>query len=121
MTDPVLHEPTIMDTLDCSCEADNAARLQAGALLSLVDAYDRKLEREAFVVLAGAALTLHTQIGKLYMMSSVVHNFHSGVLDSEMMTRAVSGITAMTQQAQTELIGLMKKVVACPTTQDKVH
>ncbi len=63
MTDPVLHEPTIMDTLDCTCEPDNAARLQAGALLSLVDAYDRKLEREAFVVLAGAALALIAEVG----------------------------------------------------------
>lgn len=121
MTDPVLHEPTIMDTLDCRCNADNAARLQAGALMSLVDAYDRKLTRESFVVLAGAALAMHTQAGKLFMIASVEDNHRVGVLDELMLTRAVHGVTGLTEKAHTELIGLMEKITMCPTSEHKVH
>lgn len=121
MTDPVLHEPTIMDTLDCTPVAENTSRLQAAALLSLIDAYDRKLTRENFVTLAEAALSLHTQVGKLYMIDSVRENSLLGALDDNMLDRAVNGVRHMTVSAHTELFKLMRRVVACPTSDDKVH
>jgi hypothetical protein len=121
VTDPVLHEPTIMDTLDCRVDPGNASRLQTAALLSLIDAYDRRLTRENFLVLAEAALGMHTQIGKLYMMASVADNYNLGVLDDLMVERAVNGTSAMAVKAHDELYGLMKKVVMCPTSDDKVN
>ncbi len=121
MTDPVLHEPTIIDTLDCSPVPENTGRLQAAALLSLLDAYDRKLTRDNFVTLASAALALHTQVGKLYMIDSVRENNLIGVLDAGMLEKATAGVLMMTRDAHTELFGLMRRVVACPTSEDKVH
>ncbi len=121
MTDPILHEPTIMDTLDCNPFPENTGRLQAAALLCLLDAYDRKLVREHFVTLAEAALSMHTQLGKLYMIDSVRENEQIGVLDTTMLQRAVTGVQAMAINSHVELYALMKKIVACPTTADKVH
>ena len=121
MTDPVLHEPTIMDTLDCRVDPVNTSRLQAAALLSLIDAYDRKLTRENFLVLAEAALGMHTQIGKFYMMSSIWDNHKIGLLDGVMIEKAVHGTNAMALKAHDELFGLMKRVVMCPTSEDKVN
>ncbi len=121
MTDPVLHEETIMDTLDCLPVPENTGRLQAAALLSLLDAYDRKLTRENFVTLASAAMALHTQVGKLYMIDSVRENNLIGVLDTGMLDKATAGVRSMTEDAHTELFRLMRKVVSCPTSEDKVH
>ncbi len=121
MTDPVLHEPTIMDTLDCLPHPENTSRLQAAALLCLLDAYDRKLEREHFVTLAQAALELHTQVGKFYMIDSVRENESIGVLDTDMLNKAVIGVHIMTSDAHNALLKLMRRVVSCPTTADKVH
>lgn len=121
MTDPVLHEPTIMEALDCLPVAENTSRLQAAAMLSLLDAYDRNLTRENFVTLASAALALHTQMGKLYMIDSVRENDRAGVLDAEMLDTAVKGVRVMAIDAHAEVFGLMRRVVACPTSQDKVH
>lgn len=121
MTDPVLHEPTIMDTLDCNPYPENASRLQAAALLCLLDAYDRKLIREHFVTLASAALALHTQVGKLFLIDSVRENDKIGMLDTTLIDKAVRGVQGMTSSAHAELYGLMNKIVMCPTTADKVH
>jgi hypothetical protein len=121
VTDPVLHEPTIMDTLDCRVDPVNTSRLQAASLLSLIDAYDRKLTRESFLTLAEAALGMHTRIGKFYMMSSIWENHKMGVLDAEMVEKAVNGTGAMALKAHGELYALMKKVVMCPTSADKVN
>ncbi len=121
MTDPVLHEDTIMDALDCTAEHTNTGRLQAAAMLCLIDAYDRKLQREHFVALASAALGLHTQIGKLYMMTSVRENEEIGVLDHDMLNKAVFGVHLAAGTAHMELFKLMQKIIACPTSADKVH
>src|SRR5882672_938498 len=121
MTDPVLHEPTIMDTLDCTPYPENTSRLQAAALLCLIDAYDRKLTRENFVTLASAALSLHTQIGKLFLIDSIRENDRIGMLDTAMLDKAARGCQGMTSGAHAELYGLMNKVVQCPTSADRVN
>ncbi len=111
-----------MDTLDCLPVPDNTSRLQAAALLSLLDAYDRRLTRDNFVTLASAALALHTQIGKLYLIDSVRENGLIGALDDGvLLSRATAGVRGLATDAHAELFKLMHKVVACPTSQDKVH
>lgn len=110
-----------MDLLDCRTEAANATRLQTAAMMCVVDAYDRKLQREHFALLVDAAMALHTQVGKMFMMVSVQDNYRQGNLDGGVIDRAVKGIEGLTLKAHDDLIGLMGKVVSCPTSQDKVH
>ncbi len=43
------------------------------------------------------------------------------LVSGPMLTHAFDGVALMVVQAQTELIGLMEKVVACPTSAHKVH
>lgn len=121
MADPVLYEPTIMDTLDCNPFPENTSRLQAAALMCLIDAFDRKLLREHFVSLAEAALQVHTSMGKLYMIDSVQENHRMGILDKDMVNSARTGVQNLSTRSHTELYSLMRKVVACPTSADKVH
>ena len=121
MTDPILYEPSIMQTLDCAAEVDNVQRLQAACMLSLVDAYDRKLTRDEFIVLCDAAVTLHTQMGKLYMIDSISNNYKFGHLDGPMIERAEAGLNISCTATHAELHRLMKRIVSCPTSEDQVH
>ncbi len=127
MTDPVMHEESLLDTLDCTCGTDNTQRLQAGALMGLINGFDRKLTRDAFIAIAGAALALHTQMAKMYLLRSVRESFRLHAMSDredgfETALRSSMGdIFSAAQEAHNEMRHLTKMVTECPTTQDKVH
>ncbi len=127
MTDPLIHEPSLLDTLDCTCGTDNTQRLQAGALMGLINAYDRQLTRDSFVAIAGTALALHTQMAKLYLLRSVRESFRVAVnTDNEnefesALRSSYNDIFSAAHEAHGEMRHLVKMVTECPTTQDKVH
>ena len=72
MADPLLDERSILNMLDVPASLVSAERLQTAAMLSLVDGFDRKLQREPFVRLTAAALSVHTNLGRLQFLNLLV-------------------------------------------------
>jgi uncharacterized protein (DUF1786 family) len=58
--------------LKLDARGDNATKLATGALLVILDAYDRKVTRQAFVAMATAALTVNDNIGRVCAMQAIL-------------------------------------------------
>ncbi len=128
MTDPIIHEPTLLDHLDCTVGYDNVSRLQAASLMSLINAYDRKLTRDNFISLAERAMAMHSQMAKLFLMTGVCEHHRinatreDGAEDFTLaLVRTHHDILNTATEVHTDLRRLVKMVTECPTTQDKVH
>src|SRR4051812_48296436 len=69
--------------LDCKVQVDNTSRLQAGAMMSLVDGFDRKINREQYLKLLLAAFSMYAQLAKLYLLGEVRESFRIHSTDSQ--------------------------------------
>ncbi len=68
--DPIIDEEVI---LACLSQDDSETQHGSGALMALIDAWDRKLTRDQFIALASAVVTCADNIGRHSMMHSVKH------------------------------------------------
>lgn len=66
--DPIIDEEVI---IACLTQEDSEAQHGCGALMALVDAWDRKLTRDQFSALASAVVTCCDNIGRHSMMHAV--------------------------------------------------
>ena len=121
MTSALLDEDRIMALLSCEPTVANTSRLQAASMMAIADAHDRKCTREEFVMLLDAAMHLHADAGRFFMMNSIAGHFHSGALSFEMVTAAVQKTTEDMTQHQTALTRFMERLIQCPETEDRVH
>lgn len=125
--DPVMHEPTLLQMLDCACGVDNTSRLQAGAMMSVVDAFDRRITRESFLKLMLAAFALHTQTAKLYMLGEVRESYRMHMHDPDPVTfenllhTTQSDVLKMAIDIHTEVKQRTDLLSQCPTSKHLVH
>lgn len=72
MTSALINEEMMLRNLKCEARGEDATRLATGALLVLLDAFDRKVTRQAFVAMATAALTCNDNIGRVCALQAVL-------------------------------------------------
>lgn len=127
MSDPVLHEPTLQQMLDCACGVDNTSRLQAAAMMSVLDGFDRDIDREPFLRMMLAAFALHTQMAKLYMLGEVRESYRVHMHDPDPATfegllhATHADVLKAANDIHTEVKRRTDLLVQCPTSQDQVH
>lgn len=121
MADPLLDERLILTMLNVPVSLEVAARLQHASLMALVDAYDRKLERESYIALAGAALELHSAAGKYKIMSSIAALQKDNKLTVEEITSSQTELDKHATKLLSNLTALFERCAMCPTSEDKVH
>jgi uncharacterized protein (DUF924 family) len=72
MTSALINEEMMMRNVQADARGDNATRLATGALLVLLDAFDRKVTRDAFVAFATTALTVNDNIGRSCAIQAII-------------------------------------------------
>lgn len=124
----MIDEQHILDTLgadaktpDAETAAQRNTRLQVGAILALVDAYDRKLTRDQFIIVASLALTIHTTSGKGAMLQSTHELFRTEELTEASFLTAATAIDGVLKTKTNELCEIVKRMAMCPVPGDKVH
>jgi hypothetical protein len=119
--DPILNENLMLTTLVTPLSADDVERLQYGAMMSVVDAFDRKIKREPFCDIVAAALSLHSHLARLHLAMSIEALQKVGKLDEKKMSDATRILAEDGELQRRKLFKLMELVVACPRSDDAVH
>jgi len=119
--DPVVDEEFMVEALSTEVSPQTIARLQTGAMLLLIDAYDRKTTRGEFAQIADAAVKAYSQAAKLWLMTNIKAACDEGYLDPAHVLEAqcalIASVADMTGNAR-QLACLLKQ---CPLKEDKVH
>lgn len=120
---PQFCEKVILDALDNISTPGAAQNLQAGAQLSILDAFDRGINRDAFIDILKEAMLLHTFTSRLSMVAHMkaIVDKRSAPVSTDELTEAVHEVTALCEQHRTSLIKQMDLVVQCPLEMDTQH
>jgi hypothetical protein len=121
MADPVLDEQWIIQLLNCSPSTENLARIQQGAVQALMDVYDRKVTRSEFADAASPCLALFGQCSKLWVLGNIEDAFNKGGVNQASFDHAREGIQAVLGKQIEHVVGIVKRLQECPTSEDKVH
>lgn len=117
---PKISEQMILDCLDVPVNGENIGALQSGAIMSVVDAFDRQIQREHFVMLCDHALTLHSAMGRMHTLLSTQHLQEQKELSPATITNAIQRITEHASSKRQQLKDMMKLVAQCPTGEDPI-
>lgn len=101
--------------------SDDASRVLAGAIWSLLDAYDRKLLREKFEEIVDSSIRI-TQLLARYGLSQIMVQMHeNGHLTPEKLAEASKDLMERAEKERQKLLNKMKLVVQCPGGEDPIH
>jgi hypothetical protein len=120
---PLFSEKVLLDALDNIATPRSAFNLQAGAQLSILDAFDRGIDREAFIDILKDAMLLHDYTSRLSLVAHLKAQCEQtgrgvGVED---FSEAVQEVTAVCESHRAKLIRHMELVVQCPCDFDTLH
>lgn len=118
---PRIDEAYIMQALDrvSSPLAFNA--LVTGAHLSIIDGFDRQIDRDPYNSLVEDAIALVNMGSRLHAVNAMLRMMEKGTLTREKMEEARVALTKQAEIHRTKLMGLMDKVRQCPTLYDQIH
>jgi hypothetical protein len=119
--DPLIDEEFMVEALSTKVSPQTIARLQTGAMLLLIDAYDRKTTRGEFAQIADCAVKAYAQAAKLWLMTNIKESDDGGFLTTDAIGEAqcalIASVADLTNNAR-DLACLLKQ---CPIKEDKVH
>jgi hypothetical protein len=121
VADPILSELIVMASLDIPVSLQNIESLQSAALISVVDAFDRRIERESFCEIAAASLALHSYLARLNLAAAVESLLAKEVLTLKKVQDAAQSLTMDGEAARVALKRFMHLVIQCPTSHDSVN
>lgn len=112
--------------LDCLAQPptyQNVGPVQSGAMMALIDSYDRKVEREFFCGIAALSLSLHSAMGRLH----TVNTLKEIAKDPQFMAdparafdEALKSLESHAAQRHKELNQMAHLLVQCPTEADTI-
>ena len=121
MSDPYYDEDHIKELLSVSVRVDNLDAIQAGAVQTMCDLYDRGVTREEYSQSMAMCLALYGQCAKLYMLNSLHTTFSDNGL-TEQAFQAIFDMLKQVIESQAEQVtGLVERLMQCPSSRDKVH
>lgn len=101
---------------------ENTRRLQAGASMLLVDAFDRKVTRDQFIACVSAALGLADALGHYDMMHAVKSYAEAeGTVSAADVEITMQELLGKVQQYTRECENFGKLLVQCPNNEDRVQ
>lgn len=116
MVSPILNEEMLLATLSLPMRADQGEYLRNGSAYALLDAHDRKVTREFYVDVLSRSYLLNEQMRRVEVMTRILHELQDtppaelSAKISERITQALS----QAEQARTDLVGMVKKIIECP-------
>lgn len=121
MSDPIFDETLIEHLLAVPVTPDTADAIQAGAVQTLIDLYDRKVTREEFMTSGAACVALYGQCAKYWMLQSVYRAFKNSELSDEHFVSADKGLAALIEEQAKKVQEIVGRLKQCPTSKDIVN
>lgn len=120
MADPIFSEATILNMLDAPASLAAVEPLRTGAILALVNGFDRKIQRDPFSLLVSSAVELHTNLGHLVLLDRMNTLNRQQQLTAEKFNEALINTIATCETGRLSLLHQMKLIAQCPTSYDKI-
>lgn len=121
MADPVLDEHGIATFLQAPCDKDHIDFLQAGAVQTFIDLYDRKVTREEFTAAISPCFALFGQASRLNTLHNVLDVFNEGTLTAEKFVDADARMCAIMKKQAEAVLEIVKRLTQCPLSKDPIH
>ena len=121
MASTLLNEDLVIAMLGNAPSADHGEDLRTAALLVLLDAYDRKVDRPSFFDMAKTALQMNEMMGRLESITGVHTSFKNNLITGEKLTEAIGVITGHAEFCRKALIKDMALLMQCPEDADTKH
>lgn len=121
MADPILDEQEILQDLHTPVSPATVARLQMAVVGAMCDLYDRKVTREQFLALLGPCISMYGACAKLHTIDRVRTAHRAGEVTEENLNVTVTASEDKLRTYVGAVRGIMKQLMECPTSEDKVH
>lgn len=121
MASPLLDESLLTYMLEAPPAAEAGDQLRSAGLLVVLDAYDHKVDREAFIKTLKAAIQLNEMMGRLESITGIQYSMKNDKLTIESVDAALAKITAMAETFRHSLADDLKLFVQCPGDEDTKH
>ena len=119
-TDPLVSEEMIVDCLSVESDGDQPGILQTGAMMAILDAFDRGVERDGFIPILYTGLNLHTSVGRLTTLRSAMQLMDSNQLSVESLSDALRQMEQYATSQKVALKSLVDRLVQCPRAADPI-
>lgn len=121
MADPVFNEDHIIALLRMPILNSSLGALQAGAIQSMIDLFDRKVTREEFVEQLAPCIALYGTATKMWLLDNIEAVHDDGDLNKEKFKAARAALVELARKQSETVVELVKRLQMCPSSQDKVH
>lgn len=122
MADPVFDEERIAALLTAPIGPQTSVPiLQNACLMALMDLYDRKAERDYFAKHAVTILSTYAMLSRTWMLLSMSELYDSGNLTSGSFNKAQAEIIELVKTNVEQILGMVRQLQECPTSQDTVN
>lgn len=123
-TSPLFDEGMIIDCLAQPIGFDSIGPLQSAAMMTLIDCFDRKVEREFFGNVAATCLALHTAMGRLHtstVLRAMAKEDQFKANPERELDGAIKSLLNHASMRQKELNQMVHLLVQCPTGEDSIN
>lgn len=120
-SDPILDEDGILTLLNAVISPATTNALQAGAVQTLLDLYDRGVTRKEFCEQGSECLAMYGTVAKLWMLNNMHQVFSEHGLTEEKFKAAEAQLVELIQKQTLTLIATVQRLQQCPTSEDKIH
>ena len=122
MASPKLDEDTMIAALKTPPSKEALRTLQAGAVMLIMDAYDRKATRDMMLTATSAATNLLSELGSLFLIERVrdVADAISGITPTQIEV-ARQGLVERINKATMDAIAIADLLKQCPNDGDAVN
>lgn len=122
MADPLIDEAYMLEMLDTHPPAkDDVERLCAGAMMLLIDAFDRKVTRNNFAYAMDIAIKLHSYASQLAAIRNMQAALANGKLTDDVLKRSEQQCAALVAACTAGATKIATALTECPLSVDKVH
>ena len=121
MPTPLFNEELISQMLGAPPAAETGQQLRTAAFFMLLDAYDRKVDRETFSEVAKNAVQLTEMMGRLESTTGLYSTFNAEKLTKQGFADALAIITGHAESCRLALVNQMSLIIQCPWSDETIN
>ena len=124
---PLVDEQAILAVLSQPCDVLSAEYTRTASVMTILDAFDRRLERDEAIIIFQSAVELNERIREAEMVARVLWDVGHGKYKFDPPEASASYETVlkarleMAETARIRLLTQMTKVAQCPWADDLIH
>lgn len=118
---PLLDEVALIKSISNEISPDTQDKIRGGTVLSILDAFDRRVSRQMFLSILSNSLQLYDWLGGLETVQRIGSLHKKQKLTEEALAEATAEYSSRSDAARLFLLALMKGLVDCAPSDATLH